>query len=101
MSEQDESESCDMLEDVLVPGPAPHDGLALRLVGRALLLAAGATQRHVALGARVAVTREVAARADTCSIRVTRVVRTQHCHVLIKQEITWGQGELEGGRNWF
>ena len=83
-----------MLQDVLVSGPAPHDGLALCLVGRALLLTAGATQRHVALGARVAMTREVAARADTCPICVTRVVRTQHCHILNQQEITYGQGEL-------
>ena len=57
-----------MLQDVLVPGPVPFDGLALRLVGGAVLLTAGATQRHVALGARVSVAREVAAGADTCPI---------------------------------
>ena len=68
MFEQYESEGRDVLQDVLVPSPVPLDGLTLRLVGGAVLLTAGATQRHVTLGARVSVTREVAAGADTCPI---------------------------------
>ena len=69
----------------------PGNGLALRLVRRRVCLAAGAAQGHVTRGALVSMSGEVAARADTCPICVTSIVGTENSHVLIKQEVAWGE----------